>query len=258
MSKIPQTTLRREDFSDVSASWMDRLLRPLNQHFAAVYAAMNHGLAFSDNAAGFTKTIDVTMPDVWTAPTLTAPWASFGSVYEAPAYYKDAGNRIWVRGLVKTTTNIAAGAGAPLWTFPPGYRPAATLVRASPCLVGASMGALAFQVDAGGVFQVNNTTGAGAAFPATIIWASLGFSFLASASAASLRSGFPFRFKNELPGQRRPSAVTLAAAVDITGNTSTPVSAASPAWVTSGDQIVINDVAGLMSGRTYRLTMRVE
>ena len=133
--KVPKISLRREDFSEVDGAWMDRLLRPLNTLFSALYSAMSNGLTFADNVAGFAKDVTVS-------------------------------------------------------------------------------------------------------------------------------GSFPVKFHNDLPGQRRPVAIVIVAAVDITGNTSTPVSTGNPAWSVSGDQIVVSDVtglvAGLTAGKVYRLTMRVE
>ena len=53
----------------------------------------------------------------WVAPTLNAPWTSYGDVFATAAIRKD-GSRVQFRGVVK-----GGAGGTVLFTVPAGYRP---------------------------------------------------------------------------------------------------------------------------------------
>lgn len=53
------------------------------------------------------------------APSYQNGWVDFGGVYGAVGFYKDNGNRVWLRGLMKSGTVGAV----PAFNFPVGMRP---------------------------------------------------------------------------------------------------------------------------------------
>lgn len=62
MARAPSLFLRREDYSEVSEQWMDRLLRPLNTFGKQVQDALSRGLTFGENSRAFTKALTITYP----------------------------------------------------------------------------------------------------------------------------------------------------------------------------------------------------
>jgi len=257
--KFPKITLRREDFSEVDGAWMDRLLRPLNTQFQALQSILNAGLVFGDNVQGFTKEVTTANASTssassaasgWTvvgatgSPAFQNSWVASGGAYFAPAYLRKSDGTVMLRGSAMSGT-----VGTVAFTLPAGFRPSQT--RAFPLACGLAAYAA---IDSGGNVTISGDAGISAAgvsldavqFPAD------------DAPSSSSSSLFPLKFKNDLPGQRRPTSVMLVSAVDTTGNTAVPVSASNPAWTTSGDQVVVNDVAGLSAGRRYRLQFRIE
>lgn len=249
--KLPLAQFRREDFAEVDGDWMDRLLRPLNTQLKALGSILNNGLVFGDNVQGFTKEITTanastsTTSSGWIvigasgAPAFQNSWTNIVSD-TPPCRFQRVGNVVHVE--------LAVTGGAPsstIFTLPAGYRPGFKLYITGRAGAGSVATGL---VDAGGAVFTET---------ANPIFT---FSFVADdAPAATSSSLFPVKFKNELPGGRKPTSVLLVSAVDITNNTtSTPVSASNPAWATSGDQVVLSDVAGLVAGRRYKLTLRVE
>lgn len=249
--KLPLAQLRREDFAEVDGAWMDRLLRPLNTQFSKLASILNNGLVFGDNVQGFTKEIVTANAG---ASAAASGWVTVGATGSPPfqnswtnAVSDTPPCRFQRVGSVVYMQARATGGVAPstIFTLPVGYRPAFKLYIAGRAGAGGYASGL---IDAAG--NVYTET----ADPIFNV------SFVAEdAPTATSSSLFPIRFKNELPGGRRPLAVTLVSAIDITNNTtSTPVSASNPAWAVSGDQIVISDVGGLVAGRRYKLVARVE
>jgi hypothetical protein len=56
----------------------------------------------------------------WTAPTLLNSWVNFGGSQATAGYYKDAFNRVHLKGFIKDGT---ATISTPLFVLPAGYRP---------------------------------------------------------------------------------------------------------------------------------------
>lgn len=54
----------------------------------------------------------------WQVPTFQNGWVNYDTTYNSAGYYKDANNRVYAKGLVKTGT-----ANTVIFTFPAGYRP---------------------------------------------------------------------------------------------------------------------------------------
>jgi sorbitol-specific phosphotransferase system component IIA len=52
----------------------------------------------------------------WLTPTLLNSWVNYGGTMQ-PAQYKRIGDRVYIRGVVKS------GTGSPIFTLPAGYRP---------------------------------------------------------------------------------------------------------------------------------------
>lgn len=67
--------------------------------------------------------------DAWTAPTLTSPWANFGSGYQAARYRLYANGDVGIEGVVGTGATSVTGTSA-LFTLPAGYRPVDTVMTA--------------------------------------------------------------------------------------------------------------------------------
>lgn len=69
------------------------------------------------------QTPELTVPKssfsvAWQVPTFQNNWVNYDTTYNTAGYYKDADNRVHVKGLVKTGT-----ANTVIFTFPAGYRP---------------------------------------------------------------------------------------------------------------------------------------
>jgi hypothetical protein len=58
----------------------------------------------------------------WQTPTLTNAWLGYGAPYYDPAYCKDAGGWVHLRGMAKSGT-----LGTVAFVLPAGFRPAAQL-----------------------------------------------------------------------------------------------------------------------------------
>lgn len=70
-----------------------------------------------------------TTDDAWAAPSLTAPWANFGSGYQAARYRLYASGDVGIEGVVGTGATSVSGTSA-LFTLPAGYRPVDTVMTA--------------------------------------------------------------------------------------------------------------------------------
>jgi hypothetical protein len=65
-------------------------------------------------------------PDpAWIAPTLSGDWVDYGSAWQVARYRKDRRERIYMEGLIKKPTPVAAAAQYVIFTLPPPYRPEA-------------------------------------------------------------------------------------------------------------------------------------
>lgn len=86
-------------------------------------------------AANAAVALAVLAPGAWTAPTFTGTWVNFGGTNQV-AQYRKVGDRVEIRGVIKTGT-IATAA----FTLPVGFRPPAngdlTFATVSNALFGA-------------------------------------------------------------------------------------------------------------------------
>ncbi|MEU8525246.1 hypothetical protein AB0C77_06530 [Streptomyces sp. NPDC048629] len=70
-----------------------------------------------------------TSGDPWIAPTLTSPWADFGSGFQGTRYRLYANGDVGIEGVVGTGATSVSGTSA-LFTMPAGYRPVDTVMTA--------------------------------------------------------------------------------------------------------------------------------
>lgn len=105
--------------------------------------------------------------DGWIAPTLTSPWANYGSPYQS-VRYRRIGDVVSIQGLINSGTTSVSGTST-AFTLPAGYRPAAVLVFAA---LAAGPALRQLEVTDGGVVRLAN-------LPAGVVsWVSLTCTFM--------------------------------------------------------------------------------
>lgn len=229
-----------EDYPKPDTAW-EKFLRNLNQLAEAVTKGLGTNGIDLENLAGFTKEVEFTARDEWIPLSLTNGWTAYGSGLASPAY-RWRGGDVECRGAVKPGTLTAALATLPV--------PAAYVVRSS---VGdtSTVSSTSVRLDVNASGQVTTTNA-----PAGLTWVSLDPLRYASSATPAANPCFPLRFRNE--GQGKPAGLVVLAAHDVTtSGREISVSLGSPAWSVSKDQVVIDDIAGVLAGRKYRVTIWV-
>ena len=242
--KVPPLSFRREDIPDLSTGERtDRLLKGVNAFGGDAERVINGGLTFADNLDSFTKKLEFTARDDWTALPLTAPFTA-GS--PAPSYRK-VGARVSLRGVV---TINAAASGSTVVTLGANFRPTVNEAFAVP---GGAAGEYArVHVSTAGVVSAWYNPAPAAAFHLS------GIAFDASDTADGRNPVFPIRIRNDLKGGRTPSHVWVTRSMDYTdGGREVPIVLGPVAWSFVKDQVQIDDIGGVLAGRKLRLTLIV-
>lgn len=239
-------SLRRVDAALVADS--ERFADALTSFLTDTSNAIGGQLAFG-NMRVLQYVVDVTMPEAWTAPTLTSPWANAGGSYAPSGYSKNAEGYVSLRGRL---TGGTYGTTA-IFTLPAGYRPAydCTFPAAqssaatpagqvnvnadgkviAPQIAGVQSGTSTYLSLDGVVFQASDPTPPtlGAPFPVLLSTGNLG---------------------NDLN-------VTVFGCEDWTGRAATATPYPRIAWTSTGTAIAVTGFAGLSAGRRYKVRIAI-
>jgi hypothetical protein len=238
---VPPLNFRREDIPDLSTGeTTDKLLRGLNGFGAEADKLLNGGLTFKANMKSFAKEIAFTAQDDWAAITPSSPWTA-----GTPApYIRKRGKTVELRGALAIN---AAVSGSTAYVLATDYVPApATHFQA----VGGfgAYGVHLYQTGTSGVVYFNSG----------VTGVSLdGVSWDAADATGGVNGVFPLSIRNEIPGTPTPSHVWVTRSMDVTDSREVPVALGGVAWTVSKDQIVIRDIANVLPGRRYKVTILV-
>lgn len=252
--KLTARTIAEEQVPDEHRDWVrSAIIAPFNKGAKELVAALNGQLLLGDNLAVQVFTIKVTVPDDWTALSLSSPWTSFdgGMKFPVPSYRKAPDGRVWLRGLAKTGTPQTTVA-----VLPAAARPALRRVLQVRGSQTSTEAAIRLDiVEDGSVFPEGGTLGTAFDF------LSLELSFDAADRTPVPAACWPVAVACTLSA--KPTGVVLLAAQDTASPPSFLPAVGAPDWTysskadTNGQAsgaIKIRNVPGLAPGKKYSLT----
>jgi hypothetical protein len=244
--------LKKEDFpSDGLGTQpaLEKFFVQFNRFSEATRKALAGGISTSDNLAWEVRELKVTTPSsVWVAPTLAAGVTNFTGF--TAGYWKDGSGVVRMRGLLTRATI------GDLFTLPAGYRPGdQQLDFATAISTGGTEGHGRLRVRTDGIVSIQ-----GASAPST--WGSIDCAFSCADLSPGVLSCFPLDFT--LQKVEAPVGLLLLGCRDVTpvktgGNGSDlALSLGQPKWsALSSKRVRIQNLPGLLLGRTYTLTVAV-
>jgi len=235
---IPQLSLKREDFPDLTGERIDRLLKSVSEWADGVTRAVN-GVA-----PIYCEDVILAPKDEWKSITLAGAWTQ-GT---PPVRYKRMDDIVEFEGFA---TRNAATSGSTVYTLPAGTWP--SVLHRFPAS-GPSGTGVYIDVSTAGVVTISWT-----APPSTVSLDSVSFSCGITGVTFGANPIFPYRFKNRLPGGQAPKAVWIVGGWDITNRPQDPVSMGTLSWrmAANGSEIEIIDIDDLPSGRKYRVRLAI-
>lgn len=249
-----QIGLAKEDFEDFPPEQQEvfeKVITILNPWLGDVTAALGGRLTIGDNVVASYKTFRCVIPANSFIPIpdsdLQNGWVAYGSPYNLPGYRITMDGLVYVTGVIKSGTT---GSGTLLFTLPEGYRPSATKIFVLAKAGGT--GNWEVEIGANGQVIVGPRN-------ADATWSSLdNITFTALGICAPIPAfsgvGWPLVYAPDITG--KPSAVFVANAVDIAGNTATSLGLGGVDWeLTTDNKVKVKQIHGLSPGRTYDVTL---
>lgn len=240
--KAPDLRLKTADFPGVD--WIDKLLRPLMLFATQTQNALTKGLTFQENIASQELEFLIQMQSAHHNVTLNQSWGNFQSL-PTPAWRKTAD------GLVVLSGACSLGqAGSPLCTLPETVWPEKEVHGVCYASFDLVPGYYRVRIDQYGVVFLGE--GAGGACNE----AHLSIIYEAADLTPSINAVFPLAARLTLAS---PVGVVPLRVVELpSARDERPVSKAlSVDWSVQNEKLVINDIAGLQPGKSYRMTLLV-
>lgn len=250
MARIPNLSLRAEDFPEIP--WIDRLIRPLSVFGTDVRSALARGLTLAENAVSQVVQFQVTLFEDKNLVSLAEGWDYFVETteehYQPPIWRKTDDGMIWLNG------SLAAGAArSRCFSLPPSATPARNVYGWSWGSFSGMPQPYAVLVDKYGDVY------AGLGYDGACDFLHMNFSYEAADPAPIPNAAFPLTFLLQLPQGTSPVGVVPLRVVEVTSSRGERGvgRAVSVDWTTSGDQLVVTDMPGLVAGKKYRVTLLV-
>lgn len=251
MARIPSFDVKKEEFPE--APWMDRLLRPLKNFTDDVRAALTNGLTFSANMVTQTVEFQVTLFEDKYAVIPATDWGYYLEVseahYQPPVWRKLDNGMIWLNG------SLAGGnAGSVAFVLPAA---AAPLREVEFWATGSFDGyPQPFRVR---IDQLGSVWVGEGMDQAACEYIHMNASYEAADVTPVVNPAFPVSFLLTLGGGRVVKGVVPLRVVEVVSTRDERIAgtATSVEWTTSGDQLVIQNMPGLLPGRRYKVTLLV-
>lgn len=229
--------------SDLPDDWQaakEKLLLPLNKFLSDANDGLSAGLRLDANLGCQVWTFRVQVPAQWQTPTFANSWTNYGSPEATAGYTKTADGLVFLKGGLKGGT-----LGAAAFMLPAAYCPAERMQCVCYYFNGTSAAPGLVYVEANGDVKPAGSTN---------FYVSLaGISFPCSNFSPYVPSCFPLKFKCTLPGGRAQK-LELGEVVDVTpGSTPLVHNATEAIWRNDAGQITIDNIPGLLPGRTYSI-----
>jgi len=242
--KSQPLSLKQEDFKDLVGDYpeVERLLLRLNNFGTGVTSSLARGLTLGENVAAQIADIEVTPADDWQTVSYQNGWTTFAGDPVAQ-YVKLEGGLVRVRGRI-----TPGSSGTVAFAMPADFAPSRTIYQSA-----VTSGIAQAQV------QVGTTGNVTVSYIGAPSWVSLdSTTFVAADRHPDTNDHTATKVKLTLPQGKRPRGVTVIRARDFTNRTEEHVGT-NPwvDWYDDGGQLVIEHIAGLAPGRTYRLRLLI-
>lgn len=249
-TNISPAKLLEDDFSGDWSEDIGDVFRTINKFSTDTSGALSQQVLLSSLGAQKVQLQSVSIPPLWTAPTLATGVTDLGGADQVSGYYKDDYGIVHIRGTV-----VRATVGT-IFTLPTGFRPALNRIFSTWVSTAGTEHSARLAVTSAGVVSIATFA------PST--WGSIECEFDCSDVSPGIPTCFPIRIRSQLK-TGTASSVLLGSAVDVNNNGGQVISLGhyNVSWhnetgfdgTTPVNFVVIDNIIGLIPTHTYSIAL---